>query len=455
MGTVGLAFGSVSSGTGFDVATTVSSILAIEQGIETPWKTQIATLQAQEHIFTTLGADLSTLSTRLQALTDFSGVLAQKEGSSSDTSVLALTSATAAASAGSHDIVVHNLAQTSSAYTSVVAATDALSGSMTIQVGSGVAHTITVGNSSNSVTSFAAAINAAGIGVRATILTDASGSRLALTSATSGSAGQLTVTDALNDETTGSAVNVQPGHTGIDASLTVDGIDLTSTSNTVTGVIPGVTFQLLNTSTSAVQVEITNNNTAVSGALSDFSGAYNAVINDLTAQEGKDSNGKAQPLFGDPTIALLQTQLASALLGGAASGSVSSLTQLGISVNNNGTVTFSAADFESKLNENFSDITGFFQNLGSFGNHFSNALDGLGVSTPQGALYLAQQQNSVQEASLNKNISDEETRIAAKKISLTKELNLADQILQSIPSQLDEINQIYSALTGYNTTATG
>src|SRR6201999_2887490 len=82
MGTVGLSFGSATSGQGFDVASTVTSILALSQGVETPWKTELSALQAQDTVFTTLGNDLSTLSTSLQALTDFQGVTAEKMGSS-------------------------------------------------------------------------------------------------------------------------------------------------------------------------------------------------------------------------------------------------------------------------------------------------------------------------------------------------------------------------------------
>ena len=102
MGTVGLSFGSATSGQGFDVASTVTQILASEQAIETPWKNQLTALQAQDSVLSALGSDLSTLTTNVQALTDFSGVLAQKQGSSSDNDVLTLTSADATASAGSH-----------------------------------------------------------------------------------------------------------------------------------------------------------------------------------------------------------------------------------------------------------------------------------------------------------------------------------------------------------------
>ena len=77
MGTVGLNFGAATSGQGFDVASTVTQIQASEQAIETPWKTQLTALQAQDAIFTSLGSDLSTLTTSLQALTDFEGAFAE------------------------------------------------------------------------------------------------------------------------------------------------------------------------------------------------------------------------------------------------------------------------------------------------------------------------------------------------------------------------------------------
>ncbi len=51
---------------------------------------------------------------------------------------------------------------------------------------------------------------------------------------------------------------------------------------------------------------------------------------------------------------------------------------------------------------------------------------------------------------LNDNISKEEALIATRKESLTRELNLANEILQAIPSQIQQISELYSAITGYN-----
>jgi flagellar hook-associated protein 2 len=118
MATVGLSFGNPTGGTGFDVTATVSQIMAGYQAIETPWNTQLTALASQDAAFTTIGNDLSTLSTALGMLTNFQGVLASKEGSSSNTSVLALTGAATSAVAGSHTVAVTQLAQTSAWSTS-------------------------------------------------------------------------------------------------------------------------------------------------------------------------------------------------------------------------------------------------------------------------------------------------------------------------------------------------
>ena len=454
MGTVGLSFGSATSGQGFDVASTVTQIQASEAAIETPWKSQLTALQAQDTVFTSLGSDLATLTTSLQALTDFTGVMAQKQGSSSNPDVLSLTSANSTATAGSHTVVVNSLAQTSSEYSDAVSGSDTLAGSLTIQVGSGASQTITVDSSSNTLSSLAAAINSADVGVRASIISDSSGSRLSLVSGTSGAGGQLTVSGALSDATTGADVGFNTGQSGVDASLTVDGISLSSASNTVSTAIPGVTFQLLSAAVgSPVQVEITNDNTAIETAFSSLVTAYNAVVKDLSTQEGKDASGNAEPLYGSPTLALIQGQLSSGCCSRVRLvGVCPDVMQLGISFNNDGTLSLNTDALDSELNSNFSDVTGFLQNSGSFGQSFASILNNLGTQAPNGARFIWHSSRTRRRRRRsNKSISDEDARLAAQKISLTDELNTANQILQSIPSQLNEVNEMYSAFTGYNT----
>jgi flagellar hook-associated protein 2 len=566
MATVGLSFGSPTSGTGFDVSSTVASIVSNLQNVETPWKNQLASLQGQDTVLSNLGTLFSNLSNDISQLTDFQGVLAQKTGSSSNTNVLELTSASSTAAAGTHTVTVANLAQTSSGYIDPVSNTsDTLAGSIQIAVNGGKAQAFNLSDLSSSeqnLAGLAGAINSAGIGVSASVLTDSAGSRLSLVSSTSGAAGQLTVsstlTDANQDSTSNptGALGYNDTVDGKDANLTVDGVTLKSASNTVSNLIPGVTFQLLapTASNSPVQVVIANYNSNVESTVSSMISDYNALIGALNAQEGNDSTGKAQPMFGSPTISLLQQQLLGSVnsenpngyldavsnSGDTLSGSITiqagtgaaktitldstdntlsglasainasgagveanlvtnslgtqlvlesqqsgangqltvsssiadvtnsntklnynpssdltSLSALGISVNNDGTLTLDSSTLDSLLNTDFGGVVGFFQNANSWGTNFASMLNNAGSGSSEGIVKLAENSNSTIETNLNASISKEESLIATQQKALTAELNSANEILQQIPSQLNGVNEIYAAITGYNQNQNG
>lgn len=771
MGTVGLSFGSPTSGTGFDVSATVTQIVSNLQKIETPWKNQLSQLQSQDAVISNLGTLYSNLSSDLGQLTQFNGVLAQKTGSSSDNNVLQLTAATTTAAAGAHTVIVNRLAGTSSGYLSAIAnAGDTLSGSITLQVGGHSAETISLPAGGGTLASLAAAINTSGVGVRASVLTDPNGSRLSLVSSASGAKGNIAITansivdkaglklqysgsegsgatassgsftavanaadilsgtltvqvgsgsatlftvnssnntlatlaQAINQAGIGASASVvtnsdgtsslslvsgTPGSagtlaissnlsdpspslmysstvTGSDASLTVDGVNLTSASNTVSNLIPGLTFQLLSasprqsdSSLEPVQIMIANDNAGVETAFNSFVKDYNALMAALNVQEGNDSSGKPEPMFGSPTLSLLQQQLLGSLnapnpngfldqvssstnttlagkilisagggtqhevdvptgpnntifgladainsakigvtasvvtkngqsnlmlqsqttgsagelsvlaqivataekqvqytagtggtlssstgtlstiaaandvltgslaiqvgsgavrtiplglsggslqdladgvnqiadlgataavsadgktltltaqhpetggglivtsnildssdtaateLGYTDSSDVTSLSALGIGMNNDGSLTFDASVLDSLLNTDFTSIVGMFQGVNSWGVNFANMLNSSGSSSSTGILKLAQKSNTSIESTLNNNISKQETSIAAKQKILTDQLNRANQILQALPSQLEGMDQLYSAITGYN-----
>ena len=561
MGTpVGISFGSPTSGQGFDVATTVSQITASMKAIETPWNNQLTQLKSQDTAYTALGTDLSNLTTSLQALTDFEGVLASKEGSSSNPSVLQLTSASSTAIAGSHTVVVTALAQTNSYYSNDFAkSSDLVTGSLTLTV-NGAKKTINADSGGDTLTQLAANINNAEVGVTANVITDAGGQRLSLTSNSSGAVGGFTIASALTDATTpATTIGFTQAQPGSDASFTVDGISETSASNTISNAIPGVTFQLLASAPSSpVQIEITNNNSSVETAVNTFVTNYNQAMTDINAQESKDSSGNPEPLYGSPNLAMLQSQLQSALTfmtsgsltavagtgspaswvmkapsandtytvaagafgtagGGtgssaavitpstltqiaaalnapgtgysaaldststvltvtqstsspavlaataptfasSGSGSVTSITQLGIEVSNDGTLTFNSSTLDSLLNTNYQDVANFLQpgnGFTSFGSNFNNALSNLGNAGPNGLMYLALQSNQSTESTLNTDITNEDARIAQQTAVLTAELNQANYTLTEIPQQLQYVNELYSAISGYNTNTNG
>jgi flagellar hook-associated protein 2 len=450
MGTIGLSFGSPTSGQGIDVTSTVTQMVAQLQATETPYKNQLTSLQSQDTVISSLGSLLSTLSSDITALTDPAGVLSGKQGSSSDTNTLALLSATTTATAGSHTVSVQLLAQTSTEASSAVAANDTLSGSFTFHIGSGSSQTVTVDPSNNTIAGLAATINQAGIGISASIVTDSSGSRLSLISQTGGAAGQISIdSSALSDTTTGNTVSLIPGQAGQDAVLTVDGIQTTSASNTITGAIPGVTMQLLGTSANPVQVQIANNTLSVTSAVSTMVKDYNAVVSALSAQEGKDASGKAQPLYGSPLISQLQQMLSSALNTPSAT-SLTSVTQVGLSLNGDGSLSLNTDQLTTALNDNYSGVQALFQNSKSFGLNLEQAVNNAGTGSTTSILTQAQTANSTAETNLNSTISTMDARIATQQTALTTELNAANQTLQAIPMQLNMVNEIYSAITGYN-----
>ena len=561
MGAIGISFGSPTSGQGFDVTSTVAALVTNMQAVETPWKNQLTQLQAEDTAYTAIGTDLAALSAALTSLTDFQGVLAQKQGSSSDTNILQLTSASNSAVAGSHTITVSNLASTASYGSNIITnASDLLSGSLTFTVGT-TPTTITATSGGETLAQLATQINStSGLGLTASVINDPSGSLLSVVSNTSGSAGNFSVSSALTDSSnSNAAVTFTQGQAGVDASLTVDGVSLTSASNTVTNAIPGVTFQILSappsgTPPTPVQVEITNNNTAVETAVQSFVTDYNRVMTDINTQEGNNSSGNPEPLFGNPNLSMIQSQLQSALtymtgggitatagsgspaswvvqapsasntytaaagafgtgsggtgssaaittpstltqiaadlnvagtgysatlnsadtiltvtaaasspatlattapvLTSSGSGSVSSITQLGINMNNDGTLIFNSSTLDSLLNSNYQAVVSFLQpgnGFTSFGDNFTSTLNNLGNAGPNGAVYLALQSNQATETSLNTDITNENATIATKQQQLTKELNQANYILTEIPQQLNYVNELYSSLSGYNT----
>ena len=475
MGAVGLNFGSPTSGQGFDVTSTVNQIVTNLQSIERPWKDQLTALQDRDTALSSLGTQLSTLTSDLQALTDFNGTMAYKTGSSSNTDVLHLSSASASAVAGTHTVIVQNLAQVSTAATDAIKATDLVAGGITFKIGNGEWKTVNVGDASTEATiaGLSAAINNADLGVTANVLTNADGTaRLSLVSKTDGSAGQITIADSTNNPTsptsisdsTTSDTNANLGFTviqnGIDATLKVDGVMVTSASNTVSNAIPGVTFQLLSTGISdtnstppSIQVVIDNDTSSIEMAIAKLVTDYNATIKAINAQEGKDSSGNPEPLYGTGVAAQIQGGLLTSVSRSFGSNAINSLIALGIKATPtaDGTITLDADKLTSALNSSFDQVVSLFQDMGSFGAAFMETLDGLGTnSATGGAVALALKENSSQESTLNDNIDRQEGVIAAQKIRLTTELNLANQILQAIPQQMDQVDEMYSAITGYN-----
>jgi flagellar hook-associated protein 2 len=314
--------------------------------------------------------------------------------------------------------------------------------------------------------------------VAASVLTNADGTvRLSLVSRVAGSAGKITISDSTNNpgrpttlsDSTAPVQRTGLGLTtiqaGIDATFTVDGVTLTAASNTVTNAIPGVTFQLLSVGKTAadstpetVQVVIDNDTSNIESAISTFVSDYNAAIKAIDAQEAKDSSGNPQPLYSSSILAQLQQGMLSAMSSAFGTNTVNSLIALGITASaaSDGTITLDADKLGNVLNGNFEQVVSFFQDSESFGYTFAKTLHSLGNNSgAHGAISLALSEDSRQEKMLNDNISKQEELIATQKAHLTAELSLANQILQSIPRMIQQVDEMYSAITGYHSSNNG
>ncbi len=194
------------SGSGIDVTSTVDAILEIDAAPEETLDAQVAADNAQTSALQSLQSDITAFQTSLQTLTDFTGDFGALSVSSSNNDVVSATAANGTA-AGTHTVTVTNLATTSADYTaSFSSATAQLpTGSFDLQVGSNAAVTIPVNSadSTNTLSGLATYINKQDLGVTASVITDSSGTRLALESQTSGAAGQITLTDNTSADNSG------------------------------------------------------------------------------------------------------------------------------------------------------------------------------------------------------------------------------------------------------------
>jgi len=437
-----------SSSAGIDVNSAVSSATAAARAPETAWQSQQTTIQSQTTALDSLESQLTSVSDNLASLTDPLGALTSMTTSSTNASVVSAT-ADASATAGNHSVVVTNLASTASWYSGAVASssTTLASGSFQLKVGSGQSATITVDRSDNTLTGLASAINKQGLGVTASVVTDSEGARLALVSNNSGAAGDISIT---NDSTDSGFLQFQQAAQGKNAALTVDGIPISSATNTVTGVLTGVTLNLTSTSATAVNVVVAPDTAKVSSAISSFVSDYNTVIQAVNSQFAVDSTGgSGGALATDANVRMLQNDLLSAMGYSGGSGGVT-LGSLGISMNNDGTLTLNSSTLASTLQNNFSGVKTFLQGSASngFANQFNNSLQTY-LDTTSGAFTLDLQSLNTENTDLQNQINDFETyTITPLQQSLTNNYNQAEMALLSMPNQQSQLNAELGYTTG-------
>ena len=358
----GITFGGLASG--LDTQALIRAILDFE-------RQPVTRLQQRRLDFDIQRSALSELEGKVKELENSLNTLSSpvrfrsRTASVSDESVLRATTGSSS-DLGLFDIEVTRLAEASRALSSTVAAPDeniVSAGQITIQAGSNDAITIDVSaaNGNDNLNAIRDQINAADSGVRASTLFDGSGYRLVLRSEDSGQANSLSVTDGTNLNLGGSVT------AGQDAALTIDGVGITSASNTVSGALSGVTLELLSTTPTdqPVTLEIDNDVDQVVENVQDLVTDYNDIISFFNEQFGTGVDG---PLSGDSTARGIQQRLQLLFTGGVEGidfGGIRSLSAVGVNFDGqSGEANLDSATLRDLLTTRFDEVGDLFLNSG-------------------------------------------------------------------------------------------
>lgn len=457
-------------GSGLDIGSIVTALVnsdksAKQTQIDTQTKTNtlkisgVGSLKSALAAFQTALANLNSTTTPA-----FAGFTA----TSGNTSILAATSDNTAV-AGSYSVLVQNLAtgsKVASAAFSGGAASAIPSGTLKISQ-NGTDYNVTIPANATLQSTRDAINTAQGVnGISANIVTDSTGSsRLVISSNKTGAGSDLTVsgiagleidgTQAMGASPTASSSGAVNG-VATDAKLTIDGLVVTSKSNTVTGAISGLTLNLAsaNLSTPAV-VTVATNTTGLQTSIQSFVDSYNTLKKTIdtltTATADADGNPTVSAAFtGDSLPRSLISDMRSVLTAPGAAGPLSVLSQIGVMTDAfTGNLTFDSAAFTKTMNTN--GMSGQVQQLfgGTDANNgllsrMSKAVDPY-VKT--GGLL---DQRSTNLTSVAKSISEQQTTLDLHVTSLTATLtakyNAMDLLVGQMKATASNITSFFASL---------
>jgi flagellar hook-associated protein 2 len=370
--------------------------------------------------------------------------------------------ATSAAVPGTYSIEVEQLATAQKLQSTAFAAATTVVGTGTLSIATGGQNfDVVIDDSSNTLAGIAKAINqsAAGAKVLATVITGNGDARLTLTSRTIGAANAMTITQSGGDG--GLAGLAYPGvgmtelAAALDARAVVDGVIVTSTSNTLSGAITGVdiTLKAENADDETTDLTVGYNKTAAKTTIDSFAKAYNAVIDAVKAVASYDAEKKSGgPLFGDAGVRNLVYQLRRELTSNVTglSGAFDMLGEIGVTAALDGKLSVDAADLDAAFATNFDAVGDLF------------AAKDVGVAVRLDKLlepYLATDGVfDARSAGLKTSIADINDRREALNVRLTalqtrytKQFNALDTLLAQLQGTSNFLSQQLSKLPGFVT----
>ena len=312
----------------------------------------------------------------------------------------------------------------------------------------------------------ASKINGANAGVTASILSDASGERLLLRSKSTGEefgfrlsvmeGGDTDITSPGNTDASGLS-RLVAGSTvtqvGADARATVNGIAVTSATNTFASTISGVTFKAEQVTTAPVDITVSKDDSAIKANIDAFVKAYND-INQLLQEATKfDPKTNSAGLFqGDSTTVALQNSLRNAIQSVTSSGGpFQRLVDLGITQQRGGDLAVDSAKLNKALTENPEDVKNFCRSTGG------GAADGVAVKikalatnllsndgffkSKDDSLQLSLKRNSQDQMRVNEKVDAFEKRITRRYNALDTQLSSLNGLNAYISQQVSAWNK--------------
>jgi len=296
-------------------------------------------------------------------------------------------SASAAADVGSYLINVTQVAIAESLATdnaNPFADADASLGEGTLTVSvNGQSLDIELAEGQDSLRSVRDAINASDLGIQAALVQEGSQYHLLLTSGQTGTVGQMTLTVTGTVDTRLASANMDITTAAQDAAYSVNGLGLTSSTNTITDVLPGVTFELHGqTGGESVVLTVGTDTDSLEDKLLAVVKAYNALRTNMSALGGASSDGsQAGPLVGDASLRALQRDLGAVFSrtfnSDLAGNPFTNLLAIGVHTDLSGTASIESGELAAAIASNEAGVAAL---IDAFATSISEKLDGFGGS---------------------------------------------------------------------------
>lgn len=439
---------SLGLGTGLDVNAIITALVnAQEAGPQAQITNQTNLDNNKIAGLTALQTTLSGVQSALNELTSASTYATYTTAFSN--SSLGTASTLPDASPGTYSLNVTQLAAAQKSVSAAQASTATVgTGTLNISVG-GKTMNVAVG-ATDTLSSIASNINngTGNPGVTATIVAGVNGNQLVLTSTSTGSANAFSVSAGSGSSsgvsTLASALNT-PSTAAANAQLTIDGISVSSPTNSVSGALTGVTLNLSTTGSS--QLTVAQSTTPITTAVNDFVSAYNTYASTVSQLQSYNSTTKvAGVLLGDATLSAVQSQISSVLGSKVSSSSVGSLANLGITRNADGTLALNSTTLANTLASNPSSVQQLFTGASGIATQLSTLVTGFNSSS--GAL-----QSRINN--LNKDLTDltsQQTalnaRMAVYQSQLVQQYTGLSSLMSSLNNTSSYLTQAMNALTG-------